>query len=715
MKKLIYIFAILLVLSSTIISCKKNEDELLHNITDSEILYKAENVLSMSNGKTINNIKAYADKYYIPTYDTQKGFEQIEIYDKEFNLLNVFQGDIEKLSQPRFRQSAFSLYNNSIYFVYMAEENTMEGRELIQFDLDGKEISRVILDTPEDIWDGRVLDDIYITEKSIVLVSGSGIQICDRQGKTIAEICGEDKSPYHINSYSFDSAGYVYYAYQRIEDLIPYLHKVECSTGKSIWNKQFAAGNLIRNICVDEKSKDVYIQNGYEIQQIDTKTNTVTTLCDIRDYDIVNAPEAGASFYIGIQNLITDNGKIYYLYSKFPDKSDLIKLTPLEGKEKEIALQEKKEKDSQKKVIKLFLPYNDKLIINLLYQYEKENNVIIEEEYYSDSFLNFNIADYLQVVSTRILSDDPEWDIMSTEVIPYIQYSKKGYFADLYSLENGEQLKDDTLYYTNIIEACSNNGSLYYYPMYINYYSISGSSEINNINNLSELYELCISNGKNSLSGNAEYIFSNLFYPTFNNYCRMDYTETFFDREKYIETVKILKDFYKADIYANIFPKTNLPGKYKISREENIYASQSINSHENFRILPVNERSNPFVVGVGYAVMSESPVKNEALDLLMYISKNYEHRYGVYRPKFHQTFESMLDGHLFGINVDNIKPFESAVTEVYESLDTHLYYYIDIYSVVYQQTELYCKDEITAEEAADKIEQAFNIFVKENN
>ena len=59
------------------------------------------------------------------------------------------------------------------------QEKDMSNRLLIQFSLDGEEQSRVTLDTPSEVWDGRILNDVYVTSQSIILISGSGIQICD--------------------------------------------------------------------------------------------------------------------------------------------------------------------------------------------------------------------------------------------------------------------------------------------------------------------------------------------------------------------------------------------------------------------------------------------------------------------------------------------------------------------------------------------------------
>ena len=141
---------LLAVMFLLICGCEDNKETTLSYI-DETTGFDAANVLSLDN-KIATNILEYDSTYYISYIDIIDGLEHISEYDESFNYLRELSGDIYELSQANFRLSSFSIFNNSIYFVYMQEKD-MSNRLLIQFSLDGEEQSRVTLDTQSEVWD----------------------------------------------------------------------------------------------------------------------------------------------------------------------------------------------------------------------------------------------------------------------------------------------------------------------------------------------------------------------------------------------------------------------------------------------------------------------------------------------------------------------------------------------------------------------------------
>lgn len=693
------ILALLLAVTFVFIcGCEDNKAKTFSNI-DETTGFDSANVLSLEK-KIATNILKYDSSYYISYIDLTDGLEHISRYDETFDHPRELSGDIDELSQANFRLSSFSIFNDSIYFVYMPEKN-MANRLLIQYSLDGEEQSRVTLDTPSEVWDGRVLNDIYVTSRNIILISGSGIQLCDLDGHTISEISSNDKSPYYISASSIAADGNLIYSCT--EDYIPYLCKMDTSNGDLLWKQSLSFGNQIRNICVE--GDDIYIQNEYQLQKINEENKTIAVICDIRDYNKTTSASDDVSYYSKIFRLLWDSDGFLYLYTNNKDSSDIVKMTVS-------ANRVNKEIEPEARELRLFLPYKDNLLTDLLYRFEKNTGTSISVEFYNDSFLNFNTADYLQVVSTRILSGNCGWDIMSTEVIPYIPYAEKGYFADLYSLKCGNDLKNNDIVYKNIVEACAFDDSLYYFPMSIKFLGVidethSGFTDIDSLLNN-------VTKSGRKLRYNPDTVFSTLFKYAFSSVCSMGYDNVLFDKEGYKKLAESLRLLYCADVYSGSF---NASQEYfDLFEEEYIDASKNVDRYDSFSYITLNGY-NSFRTGVGYAIMNDSDVKDEALELLLFISENYDVRYGINRRQNRSKIDQIIEVYktnAFGDkDAKDAEGFSDKISEILDSLNYQIYYDSDLYNLAYKQTLAICRGEESTDTAAERIMQAFSLYQNE--
>ena len=304
MKK-IYIISILILGLILCSSCTK-EGEILFYTSVNEKYFDIESVVTSADGLLATNMEYHDGVYYVSILDMQTGKEQINMYDESFTFLGDLNDEFSNINQNYCRMSSFCLYDESIFFVIMNEDGSVDGRQLLQYNLDGEEISRISLETSNEIWDGRVLNDIYVTDDCIILVSGVGIQICDKFGQTISEIYSNTKYEYYIDSTTI-KGNYLYYGCT--EEYIPYVYKFDIKSGNVVWKQKFTFGNYIRNICSFDD--EIMIQNEYELQIIDEDNGQITTICDLRDYNATRTQEV--SYYTSIFDLCSVEGSTVLL------------------------------------------------------------------------------------------------------------------------------------------------------------------------------------------------------------------------------------------------------------------------------------------------------------------------------------------------------------------------------------------------------------------
>ncbi len=709
MKKQILFFILMFVLCVT--ACTPNNDN-KDNI-EKEFFFSSERVESLD-GKIITNAKRYNDLYYVSSFDPIAGVEVISVYDSSFTFSHELHGDFESLDQQFFRMSAFDVYDGHLYIVYIGSLYSTEERMLIKYDLEsGDELERIKIAPAVDIWDGVVLSDLHVTSSHFVLESTVGIQILNIDGSTVQEICNSNKSEYYIASSGIDQAGYAYYGC--IEENTPYLCKVELKTGENKWKFKLADGTFVRNISVCENG--IIIQNDQNFLLIDEDGKESVSLFDVRDHNQTISHSKDSSFYIYIVGIIGNQNELLYLHSDNQSESCVVKLKSLEGSAKESAISEKEDQEQQTRTLRLFLPYVDNDIKDLIYDFGKENNVTIESEYYAESFTNFNVQDYLQLVSTRIMSGKSEWDIMSTELIPYIQYSKEGKFADLYSLKDGSALKDENRFYTNIFESSAYGEHLYYFPMRLEFSRYFANDNISsNISDMNDILQLCLTSDVKVKSVAAS-LYSYAFKNMFTQFLRTDYNDFYFDEDKYKEIAKTLKEVYNLDCYVGYEP--NVAFDLYVGEETDISEGIDLVAYKNLHYLSDVDGSVSYRMSKGYVIMENSPAKDLALEFLIYVSENYKRKYSPSKENMINNFNAITYNSIRGTTEEefnqNRDSFMKKADEIMSLANYSRYNHADLYSIAYRSTEAYIAGEIDLDTATSQIKQAFDILKAEVN
>ena len=117
--------------------------------------------------------------------------------------------------------------------------------------------------------------------------------------------------------------------------------------------------------------------------------------------------------------------------------------------------------------------------------------------------------------------------------------------------------------------------------------------------------------------------------------------------------------------------------------------------------------------------MNASDVKDEALELLLFISENCDFRYGINRKqnlsKMDQIKEVYETDAFGNKDADAPEKFRNKISEILDNLNYQIYYDTDLYSLAYKQTLAVCRGEESTAAAAERIIQAFSLYQSEVN
>ena len=738
MKKLLSSILIFIIIISSFSSCKSNTDPDTPVVSDSPNIYKAESILSPENTQILNIKKFGENEHIVSTYDTtdysgQIYFndhpEELAVYDKSFNFVKSIGNDIMELDQSCFRMRSFGVdENQNIYLLIMKKDESgmfsIYGRTLMMYNSEGKYISETEIDAPVYIWDGNIINTVHITNDYYIIESSVGIQICDKTGKTVKELYGTNAPSLYIGDSDFDGR-YLYYTCY--EEYIPYLKKYNIAEDKEEWSSAFEFGRQINNIHINTAEERIYILIDSIIKSIDYNGNAVKNgLCDLREYNIISTTEIDSTFYRQARNLIVeDEFNIIYLFNNSASSvTEIIKMSEPTETEK---LQIFEERNSRKSTtLRMFIPYKDSRITDLVYDYGLANNITIEIEYYTDSLFDFNFADYLQKVSMRMLSGEIEWDIMSTSLIPYYTYAAKGYFYDLGLLDENNAFSDNSIYYTNILNACKIDGKLYFYPMGIDFRTIEANHE--NISarfsDIPALMRHLIDSDSSDMASltRANYMScGNLSEQIISSCINTRYGEIKFERSSFISMLGILKELYDAPVYN----ESKSLSMFYMGRKENYDIGNTVPAGD-FNPLPMQipgkGNVNMFSVNTGYAIMKDCKYGKEALGLLVYIAENFQNYFSVMRSVVEKELNlikeqtQMMSDQFRDVDHNaRFKVYRERLLEIYESFNYMDYCDTDILILAYDQCQLYLDGTVTIEYAADVIENAVNVLKSEQS
>ena len=643
-----YIFIVILIIFS-LYSCnyKKNNSEnkqannqYAQRTYESLSLYKS---IYDDNGFDEIRKMIFSEKdnnYYISIYNSHKNEERIDIYNSKFEYIKTLKNDISKLDQDYIRFFAFGIDNDSN--IYMVKINSDENGQIINtdrsmliFNKNGKLKREIIIEDTINIWDSSILSNIFITENNFILVSSVGIQITDKNGKTIKEITSDNEIPYYITSADIGEDDTLYYTTNM------YLKKYNLLDYNEIWSVEDSKGRTMSCVSYSSEDNQICVKIQQSLNLYNTKGSYLGEICDLRDFNSsleksdINDYDSGFISSILYEN----NMNILFSYIKIANEnvsthshlsySEIVKLQSLnENDSKKVNLN-----NQDIIILKIFLPYYDISFDRIVYDYQKSNsNIDIEMQYFCENPLYFNFEDYIEYISKKISSNDIDWDIISGDYIQKKIYTENGYFVNINNLDKNNILKDDRKYFNNIINACrENNGDLFIFPNKIFFTALESLKDGNyNISTLKSFLdkasELIEHNNLSLLYDKTSYNYiSGLLY---TELCNLDYEKLCLNEKEFFYKLEIIKEFFNDSLYTEKIDNA----AFNIHRF--IYLSDtSYKVKESIMLLPsLSLNKNIFDVN-GLLISSNSNNSDIAFDFLIYISEYENDFLGISRKK----------------------------------------------------------------------------------
>lgn len=698
MKKVVALL-LALMLAVSCCGCTGKEQTATNTKEDDQSLLVADTLWDAEN-TVLSSIKADGDKIF--TVCNNQKTEKYTIYscDSTFKNCTSVSGDLEKADQHTTLFHTLEAHEGTLYLVQNSENAE---RVLLCFDEEGNQKGSIPLETPKKIWAADVLDNIFVRDGKIILVSSVGIQVCDAEGHTLYEITSGAKNPFYISAVCVSEDGHIFYVSN--EDK-PALCCVNLADGNMMWEKSYSISAQVRNLAFSEEEQRLYVHLDHALETYDVDGEPHNDTIDLREYNAVQ--DEDVDFYKSICCLYVKNKEdIYYGYSSAENAHcEIVHLRLASDTEQEEHQSEVNAKE-ERQSLRIFFPYNDRRVADLLYSFGEEHHVNVIPEYYADTFVDFNVADYLQVVSMRILSGDCGWDVMSTELIPFQQYAAQGYFAELYEL--APELHDDSIYYTNILKACEQDGGLYYMPMCIEFFSMTSNQNQSTLpSSLEELYDAC-TQADVALNGDKDWTFQILFRAGFSGFCSTTPGEISFSRENYMRWAELAKQFYTGDFYGE-------SARFSLQSELSFWTENRIPADATMGLLPAADNKHHFALCKGCAVMSDSSVKEIAAELMCYLEENYRYFYSIRRDYTEFVLDQMKAESAYNLTESHeaeIERYGIVLNSIYESFDCLDAIETNIYDVLWEQSYAYCKGEITLEAAMNAAENAVMLYKQE--
>ncbi len=747
--KNIFIILIIIFLLPTIFSCKNDEKDLnndIANVTYVQKIYEKSSLYTSMfdehNGFDRVTKISYSNKdenYYVSFFNSSKNKEWIDIYNKNFEFVKSITGDISELDQNVVKLSAFGTdIDNNIYMLKVQKDSSgsiiAAGRAIIVFDNSGNLMKEIIVDDAVDIWDSWIIDDLIVTENNFIIVSSVGLQIIDKKGKTLTEITGANKEPYYVSSAAADNNNSLYYISNGS------LKKIDLITLNELWSVSDHKGRGMSNVALSsENINKLCVKNGNELSVYDNGGNYLGDMCNLYDFKLsFNEDKKSTYASVAINSLVyIDDNTLLFSFTSISNSydssipgnefSEIVKLQAVSEAEQEKRLTELENQKKNQKTINCLLPTRDTTFENIISDYKKDNvNINIEVEYYTENPNLFNASDYIQYVSTCLNAGDIKWDIISSEYIPYKTYAAKDLFVNLDTIDKNSILKDNSKFFTNIIDAFrEKNGNLFVFPNSIKIYLIESLTQPLDaeIKSIEQLYKEALKLKENALypfSANVsiELICGSLF----SEFCNTDYGDVSFDKTSFYAVLDIIKKYSDPELYSPTMDNAALNIKFL-----HYLPPEGYEPKESIDLMPssINADKEKYTFqSSGFMIFSKSEAKNESFNFLSYLAEYENNKLNISRKEFNNKLdqlEAYVKYRISSLNSEQLdeyetktKRFREELLSIFEKLNNNVIYNYDFIKIFYEQLPRYLENSITKEDFAQKIEDYIWLLENEN-
>ncbi|MFC5702391.1 extracellular solute-binding protein [Cohnella faecalis] len=324
--------------------------------------------------------------------------------------------------------------------------------------------------------------EIIAQDNRFIIVAGTGIQMVDLEGKTIGEIAvPSNKAVDVVNKQEQTvSIGRIIDAalinknemvilqdqMDRI-DLIAY----NLSNQKNVWTKTFREHFLPVKIQFEKEQDRIFVASNDKVISFGADGAETGEVIDFNQYaagidnsTIMNGDKALAPGYFVFEQ--PDFMNVYMVTSPIdPQINKIYSYRTLTGNEKAERMAAIEKEQAKKTNVTLFVPFIEYGLEQKIAQYERLNpHIKINLISYRKDAEEFNPAEYSKYADSQLLSNKTRWDIMAVQLLPYEDYIKKGYLADIDQIASEQWIKGKERFFPNIIDSVRVDGKLMIVP-----------------------------------------------------------------------------------------------------------------------------------------------------------------------------------------------------------------------------------------------------------
>ncbi|MDD5604177.1 MAG: extracellular solute-binding protein, partial [Eubacteriales bacterium] len=621
-------------------------------------VYLEQSVFQGDPGK-VRNLARYGEDHFLALSSGENSkINHIVKYNTDFSIVEFEQPDIR---DPEYSIERFGTDESGLIYAVSAipvkdPSQVNMNRRIEVFDRSGK-LSDLIKPQDSAIFVNNKIIKIVIKDGSLYLISYEGIQITDMKGITITEIS------HPLTDADVSADGCIVLIY---DDSVSkaYIEKIDPATGLSLWKHTYTSlWDIPRAVTCCKESNDFYIYlNKTLVNRHSGTGDFAETLINLSLYEIKS--------YIASDwnpcNLAID-GETFHISVIDQDLSELqvYKYVRLHGEEAARRRAEIESEQSAKTCLRLMSFSYDKNTAIKADRYMNENPDIAIEmlNYREDDPLSAQaVEDYRQHVSLTFMSG-LDWDIISSQYLPYPESAESGALADIHSVEGSQAFYDSGAFFHNIVESCSHKGILYILPVGFSFNIITADKQY--VENtgftphdsswtwhdfIDKAYEKVAAGGDikplEFSSGIRRY--SIIFEGVKHRLIDFDNKKADFHTTLFSSFLDAVRDISHDSLYASDRNEKSVFGIYNVAGitayDSPLSLYSNIRDREIF-MLPLLTKNDvrPFTIIEGYALNSKSSNKEDSLKFILYLAENNDRSVPVSKAAFEAAAEKLIN------------------------------------------------------------------------
>lgn len=573
-----------------------------------------------------------------------------------------------------------------------------------------------------------------------IVISSTGIQIINAEGKTVDEISVSAEKYYNlvsgeegifpgglIDDVDIVDEDHIVLVQTKQSDRHVTLYNIKSK--KIEWSQEIEHGFIPRKIHFEQETNEIYVASNHHVLSYSKDGMYNGELINFNEY---LSGEFNSSLFFGRDVLdpgyiVFESAHMMYFYmvstGSEPSIQKVYSYRELIGDDKQQRQRLLEKEQAKKTPIYLSLPFINSGLEEMIAQYERLNpNIRVVVSTFRDSHMEFNIEDYNQYVSLQLLTNKNKWDIISTTYLSYKEYIDKGYFANIENISPKIWEAEQVRFLPNIIEASKVNGQLLLFPTRISFFTVLADPKLAEklqpnqykwedlIPTINKLIEE-VPNMKSWYLESPGYRFSSMYDILSDSY-KTDLTAPQNNTELQKQLFGQFLDI--AMMLSNSNDHIQSPGQQALFIMIPFHISEFLNyanlleSEKKLLPTPASPQSgkHSFVMQEGYAVNKNSKVKEETLKLILFLAE-YTQSNNIILQK---TYNDLLNQQ--GMTEQKKQAIQQ-LQAIIENLDSLRYLDFRLSPSLYETTQQYVEGLIDKETAIRTIQDKLWLYANE--